>query len=139
MDTQELLPDPPDIYPLLSERIQSTFIDMIFIVALMFAFSSMLETYENAPDWIRIALFIGIWVIYEPVCTSLGCTLGNYIKSIRVRRHNDMGKRINIFQALVRYIIKVFLGWLSFVTINTNVEKRAIHDLVAGSLMIKLK
>ena len=64
-------------YPTLSDRVQSTFIDSILIIILMFVFAAVLERYENAPDWIRIALFFGIWGIYEPLCTSLGFTVGN--------------------------------------------------------------
>lgn len=124
-------------YPLLTERVQSTFIDTIFIIIMMFVFSTILDRYENVPDWLRIILFIGLWIIYEPVCTALGCTLGNYIKDIRVRKHNENTERINIFQALVRYVLKVALGWISFLTIHNNKERRAIHDLVAGSVMIK--
>lgn len=41
------------------------------------------------------------------------------------------------FQAIIRYIIKISLGWISFLTINSNYEKRAIHDFVAGSVVIK--
>ena len=107
-------------YPLLTERVQSTFIDTIFIIIMMFVFSTILDRYENVPDWLRIFLFIGLWLIYEPICTTLGCTLGNYIKNIRVRKHSDITKRINIFQALVRYILKVALGWISFLTIHNN-------------------
>ena len=125
-------------YPLLGDRIQSTFIDTLLIIVLMFVFASILDRYENVPDWIRIALFFGLFGIYEPVCTSLGCTLGNYIKKIRVRRYNDTSKRINIFQALIRYIFKILLGWISFLTIHSNAQRRAIHDLVAGSVMIKI-
>ena len=123
-------------YPSLSDRFQSTFIDLILIIMMMFVISSILEKYENTPDWIRIVLFVGIWGIYEPVCTSLGCTIGNYIKNIRVRKHNDTTRRINLFQALIRYVLKALLGWISFLTIHSNKERRAIHDLAAGSVMI---
>lgn len=124
-------------YPLLTERVQSTFIDTIFLIIMMFVFSSILDRYENVPDWVRIALFVGLWIFYEPVCTTIGFTLGNYIKNIRVRQHDETAKRINIFQALLRYILKVALGWISFLTIHNNKERRAIHDLAAGSVMIK--
>ena len=67
-------------YPLLGDRIQSSFIDMILIILMMFVFASILDRYENVPDWVRIILFIGLWAAYEPVSTSLGCTLGNYIQ-----------------------------------------------------------
>jgi len=124
-------------YPALSDRVQSTFIDVLFILILMFISASILDRYENAPDWIRIALFFGLWAVYEPLCTSLGATIGNLIKGIRVRRVNDVHKPINFFQAFIRYIIKAALGWLSFITIHSNADRRAIHDLAAGSVMIK--
>ncbi|GAO43567.1 RDD family protein [Flavihumibacter petaseus] len=99
--------------------------------------SILLERYENTPDWIRIALFFGLWAVYEPLCTSLGCTAGNYLKGIRVRDVNHPEKRINFLQAFIRYVIKLSLGWISFLTMYTNHQRRAIHDLVAGSVMIR--
>ena len=137
METTILEDETPSMYPLLADRVQSTFIDTILIIVLMFVFSSILEKYENAPDWIRIFLFVAIWAIYEPACTSMGCTLGNYIKNIRVRQHSNLTKRINFFQALIRYVLKFSLGWISFLTIHSNKERRALHDLAAGSVMIK--
>jgi uncharacterized RDD family membrane protein YckC len=125
-------------YPTLSDRFQSTFMDTILIVILMFVIASVLERYDNAPDWIRIALFFGIWGIYEPICTSLGFTVGNYLKGIRVRKAGDTKERLNIIQALFRYILKICLGWVSFLTIHFNPQRRAIHDLAAGSVMIRI-
>ena len=124
-------------YPLLSERIQSTFIDTIFIIILMFISASWLDKYEHAPDWIRIVLFFGIWAVYEPLCTTLGGTIGNRIKGIQVQKFGSPNKRINIFQALFRYLIKMSLGWLSFLTIHMNKERRAVHDLVVNSIMVR--
>ena len=125
-------------YPQLSDRIQSTFIDTILIIIMMFVFASILDKYENVPDWVRIAMFVGLFIVYEPFCMTIGATLGNYLKGIRVRKYSDTTKRINIFQAIIRYPIKVLLGWISFLTINSNPKRRAIHDLVSGSVMIKL-
>jgi uncharacterized RDD family membrane protein YckC len=125
------------VYPSLSDRVQSSFIDVVLIVILMFVASSVLDKYENAPDWIRIVLFFGLWAIYEPLCTTLGFTLGNYMKGIRVRRYTNESKRINFFAAFVRYCMKVLLGWISFITIHFNPEKRAIHDFAVGSVMVK--
>lgn len=125
-------------YPELKDRVQSTLIDTVLIIVLMFLFASILEKFDNVPDWIRIALFAALFITYEPVCMTLGCTLGNYLKGIRVRKEADTTKRINIFQALVRYPIKIFLGWISFLTIHSNPKRRSIHDLASGSVMIKL-
>ena len=128
----------PEKYPQLSDRVQSTFVDTILLIVLMFVFASVLDKFENVPDWVRILMFASLFIIYEPVCMVFGSTLGNYIKGIRVRKNNDSTKRINIFQAIVRYPVKVLLGWVSFLTIHSNPKRRAIHDLVSGSVMIKL-
>ena len=127
----------PTEYPTLSDRVQSTFIDSIFIVIMMFVFASVLEKFSDPEDWVRIAMFFGLWAVYEPLCTSLGYTIGNLAKGIRVRSSSNMANKINFFQAFIRYMLKMGLGWLSFLTIHTNNQKRAIHDLAVGSVMIK--
>jgi RDD family len=125
-------------YPQLTDRIQSTFIDTILIIILIYAFSNILDKFDNVPDWVRITIFAGLFIVYEPLCMSIGSTVGNYLKGIRVRKISDTTKRINIFQAIIRYPIKVLLGWVSFLTINSNLKRCAIHDLASGSVMIKL-
>lgn len=59
-------------YPELSERIQSTLIDTVLIIILIFAFARILDNYENVPDWVRIAMFVGLFMAYEPLCMTLG-------------------------------------------------------------------
>lgn len=124
-------------YPLLADRIQSTFIDAMFLVFMMFIISAVIDRYENVPDWVRIAAFVSLWVIYEPLATTLGFTIGNYIKGLRVRKISDTSKRINILQAFCRYTLKVALGWISFLTIHSNPQRQAIHDMAVGSVMVK--
>jgi uncharacterized RDD family membrane protein YckC len=136
--SEDLISIPPIKFPLLGDRVQSTFIDTMLIIISMFVISAVLDRFDNVPDWVRISLFVGIWLVYDPLCTALGCTLGNYVKGLRVRQHNDTTKKINIVLAVFRYIIKVSLGWISFLTINSNSEKRAIHDFIAGSVVIKI-
>jgi hypothetical protein len=48
-------------YPSLSDRFQSIIIDQVFIVILMFSGAAILDKFNDAPDWVRIALFFGIW------------------------------------------------------------------------------
>jgi uncharacterized RDD family membrane protein YckC len=124
-------------YPSLSDRVQSTFIDTLFILILMFITASILDRYQDPPDWIRIVLFFILWGVYEPLCTTMGFTFGNYIKSIRIRRVSNPNRKINLIQALFRYLLKISLGWISFITIHFNEQKRAIHDLAAGTVMIR--
>jgi len=123
-------------YPSLNTRLQSIFIDTMFVIIMMIVVSSILDKFSNVPDWLRIVLFVAIFIIYEPVCLTFGCTIGNYIKRIRVKKYADTNSRINFFQAMIRYSVKVCLGWLSFLTIHSNPSKRAIHDFASGSVMI---
>ncbi|RZM30317.1 MAG: RDD family protein [Pedobacter sp.] len=125
-------------YPVISDRVQSTFIDTVVVVILMFGVASLLDKFSSPPDWIRIVLFFALFGVYEPVCVAFGCTIGNYLKGIRVRDADDQSKRINILAAFLRYILKVLLGWISFLSVQLNPERRAIHDLAAGSVMIRV-
>ena len=128
-------------YPSLAKRIQSIFIDSLLIIVLMFLSGWILDKMNpeqnEGDEWIRIVLFIALWGVYEPLSMTLGCTLGNYLMKIRVRKHNNAGKKMNLLQAYARFIIKFFLGWLSFITISFNPERRAIHDFASGSIVVE--
>lgn len=126
------------VYPVLLKRVQSTFIDLLVIVGMMFLSAFLLDQLgEETPDEINIILFIVIWCLYEPACTSLGGTIGHLLTGIRVRDVQDTRRRLPFWKSFVRYVLKVNLGWLSFVTIHFNSRRRAIHDLGAGSVMIE--
>ncbi|WP_346318521.1 RDD family protein [Chitinophaga sp. YIM B06452] len=108
-------------YPVLLKRIQSTFADFLVIVLLMLMASKLLEALgEGAPAWINVVLFFVIWGVYEPFCTSYACTVGNLLAGIRVRDVTNPGKKIVIWRAYIRYVLKTCLGWLSFITIHSN-------------------
>ena len=75
---------------------QATFIDGLVVILLMFIFMNILDHYEQAPNWVRIAMFTGLF-IYEPLCMSVfGATPGNLIRRIRVRKASDPSRPINI-------------------------------------------
>lgn len=127
-------------YPDLKTRVQSMFIDGILLLLMMFAAAWVFDKIgiaEENEGWIKALVFVSIWAVYEPLSMTLGCTLGNYLMKIRVRDKGDPAKRINILQAYVRLIIKMLLGWLSFLTIHFNEERRAMHDLAANTIMIE--
>lgn len=111
-------------------------IDTIVIVLVMLLLANIFDWFGDIPDWVRIAAFAGL-LLYEPVCTTLGGTIGNRMKGIRVRKESDTKTRISFIHALIRYAVKIILGWVSFITIHSNRKKQAIHDQAAGSVMIK--
>ena len=127
-------------YPDLKTRVQSIFIDTILMVVLMFAAAWVLDkigTKEENAGWIKALIFIAIWGVYEPLSMVLGCTLGNYLMKIRVRKHDHPERKINLLQAYLRILFKMPLGWISFLTMNFNKERRAIHDFAAGTIVIE--
>lgn len=125
-------------YPLLKTRIQSTLIDSVVIIVMLAIVASIIDYFPETTETVRMLLFVLVFVLYEPICITYGCTLGNYISKIRVRSADDTSKRINLFQAIFRYPIKAVLGVISFFTINVNPRKRAIHDMLTGSVVIEL-
>ncbi|WP_281632121.1 RDD family protein [Flavobacterium luteolum] len=124
-------------YPFLLERIQSILIDSVLIIACMIIFSDVLSNFKDVPDWLRAVLLIALFM-YEPIATTFGGTIGNNIKSIRIRKKSDETKSINILQAIIRYSFKLLLGWLSFISIFSSSKKRAIHDIISGTVVIKI-
>lgn len=123
-------------YPTILERIKSTTIDTIIIIAFMYFASEILNSFENVPDYVRVILFAVI-LLYEPILTVLGATIGNEKMDIRVRSNSNHAKKINFFQAIIRFILKFSLGWLSFITFFFSDKRRTIHDYVSGSIMIR--
>jgi uncharacterized RDD family membrane protein YckC len=48
----------------------------------------------------------------------------------------DGTKNISILAATLRFIVKLLLGWLSFVLVLTTAKHQAVHDLLARSVVI---
>lgn len=137
------IPDTPEqaapvyIYPSLVTRYQAAFIDVLVIIILMFAAGYALDYFENPPDWIRIVLFFAIWGVYEPLFTAMGNTMGQYMMKVKVVQFNNRNKKPTVPEAYLRYVLKILLGWLSFLTISSNKDSRALHDLAAGTVVIQ--
>jgi len=125
-------------YAPIIDRIKSTTIDTLLLIACFYLLSDILNSMDNSSENLRIVLFICI-LLYEPIFVSLNGTFGNYRNSIRVRKNNDTTKKLNFFQSLLRYFLKISLGWISLIFILMNQKGRALHDIVSGSVMIKIE
>jgi uncharacterized RDD family membrane protein YckC len=127
------------ILPSLRTRYVSMIIDVLIIVLIALGATQLFEIIGIVPNWIRAATFIFVFLLYEPILVSVGCTVGQLLLNIRVRRFKDPTIKLLFPMALIRFLVKAFLGWLSFVTIIFNVNRQAIHDLASGSIMISCK
>ncbi|MBS1582217.1 MAG: RDD family protein [Bacteroidetes bacterium] len=125
-------------YPELGARYRSIVIDTMVLITFMFIAGYALDPFPDAPEGLRKGIFFFIWFGYEPLAmTFLGATLGNRVMRIRVRKAADESRRIDIAQAYLRYVVKLCLGWLSFLTMGSDTKLRAIHDKVSGSVMVR--
>jgi uncharacterized RDD family membrane protein YckC len=128
------------IYPGVFDRVKAIVADGIILLVFMFAASSVFSLFETVPDFIRVFAFVFIFLLYDPLFTSFtGGTIGHRLIGIRVRKEQDETSNITFLPAVLRYILKALLGWVSLLTISGNNKGRAIHDYVAGSVVVYAK
>ena len=129
-------------YPTFNSRVIAAVIDSIIFLSFVFSITYILTNLNIVPD-IDIAktlAFIIIFVLYDPIFTSVfGGTIGHLIIGIRVKREKNQQKNILFPLAIIRFIVKVFLGWLSVLTVSSNNKRKAIHDLIVGSIVVYKK
>lgn len=126
-----------NVYVGIFERVKAVVIDSIVFVFLLVAVTQLFSMFDNVPDTARMIAFVFIFILYDPLFTSfLGGTPGHHINGIRVKLESNQTRNIILPLAILRFIIKVSLGWLSLLTVSGNSQRKAIHDMVAGSVVI---
>jgi len=127
-------------YPGVLDRIKAIVTDGVFIIVFMFLVSYVFSLFESVPDNARIAAFIFIFLLYDPLFTSIfGGTIGHMFMGIRIKREADENKNILFPLAIPRYLVKAFLGWVSLLTVSGNSKRKAIHDYLVGSVVVYAK
>jgi uncharacterized RDD family membrane protein YckC len=126
--------------PPLIVRQKSAIIDAVTIILLMYLATTLLEMFNIYDGSVRIVLFVLI-LLYEPIMVWQYKTLGQAFMGIKVRkfeplRDTNTYQNIGFFSSIIRYIIKIILGIISFLTIHSDLYGRAIHDQAAGSVMV---
>lgn len=123
-------------YPFLVKRYKALLIDGALLFGVLIILMIITEDMDNRTPIMVTCLALAL-LVYEPFLTAYSKTVGQRVMGIAVRQFESPDKRINIVQAYIRIVVKGFLGWLSFITINFNDEHRAIHDFASDSVMIE--
>lgn len=124
--------------PSLLARIKALFIDFLILLIVFASASVIIDSVGGASDFVRGFILVFMIYLYDPLFTSLtGSTLGHKVMGLKVVRYDNPEKRISILRGFLRFMVKSLLGWLSFITISANAEKRALHDLAGGSILLK--
>ena len=110
------------------------------VYAILGAFTGLRFFSEDLDDWLALGIAILIGWLYEAVMTSTerGATFGKMAVGLRVV--DNQGNRLTFLHAAGRYLAKV----VSVLTFNIGFlmaaftdRKRALHDMVAGTLVVK--
>ncbi|MBQ4819088.1 RDD family protein [Aquimarina sp. MMG016] len=119
------------------DRVKAVIVDSIIIIIFMIIITDVFSSFEDVPNNARIIAFVFIFCLYDPLCTSIfGGTIGHMVNGIKVKRENNPEKNISFLPALFRYLVKSFLGWISLFTVMGNQKRQAIHDFLAGSVVV---
>ena len=122
-------------YPDIISRVKAVLIDALVLILLMYLATLLLAYFEDPKASVRIAVLVFIIVLYDPLFTSIwGGTIGHIINGLRVTRLTDPEKNILFPLAVLRFILKTALGWISLLSVTGDDKKRAIHDIAIGSL-----
>jgi len=125
-------------YGTLINRLKAILIDVLVLVGLCMIATAIFSRIGYVSDTIRMVVFIFIFLLYDPLLTSIfGATIGHLIIGLRIRRAKDITRKLIFPMALIRFIIKGTLGFISLMTISTTKKNRAIHDIVAGSVVLQ--
>jgi len=126
-------------YARLFDRVKAAFIDAIVLLGMMYAVTELFALFDNVPVFVRALAATFIFFLYDPIFTSFyGGTIGHSFCKLGVRKDEDLDANISFASAIIRFILKFFLGWISLLTITGNDKKKAIHDFAVKSVVIEL-
>jgi uncharacterized RDD family membrane protein YckC len=124
-------------FPTLVTRIKALFIDVVVMLIIFTATTLFIDSFGDIPSFVKGFILIFMFFLYDPLFTALtGSTLGHKVMKLKVGKYNEPKKNISLPQAFLRFLIKGIFGWISFLTVTGNKQKRAIHDLASGSIML---
>jgi len=124
-------------YPGLLDRVKALFIDSIVVILAVTTITDIFSYFDTIPVYSRVIAFVCIFILYDPLLISLfGATVGHKMSRISVKREQNDTRNLSFINALIRFVVKFFLGWISFLTVTGNNKRRAIHDFAASSVVL---
>jgi len=124
-------------FPGVLDRVKAIVTDSIVITLFIIIITYTFSFFDNVPDNAKIAAFVFVFILYDPIFTSIfGGTIGHMLIGIRVKRESDETRNILFPLAILRFIEKASLGWISLLTVSGNKKGKAIHDYLVGSVVV---
>ena len=126
----------PNKYPILIRRYLAAVLDISIALSCAILLVKLLVLSGVDRDDLYFLVFYLPFLLYEPLLTSKAATVGQLIFRFRVRKIDEKTK-IDISHAYARLLIKLLLGWISLLTVPWREDRRAIHDLAVGSIVVE--
>jgi uncharacterized RDD family membrane protein YckC len=120
-------------YPSLLRRYLATLIDLVAMLFLLYLFAH--SPLYNEKAGVAVMWPMWLFVLYEPVCNRYFTTLGQLLMRFRVRTIRDQ-RRVPLWRGVVRVLTKYLLGALSFIRMPVQKQKRALHDIISGTIAL---
>ncbi|MEO6146868.1 MAG: RDD family protein [Sulfuriferula sp.] len=123
-------------YSRLIKRVRAILIDSILLPIVVFGTLIIGGALDVAAQYGKAMLILIPILVLEPGLVAFtGGTVGHHMLGIRVVKRDGSGN-INIFAATIRFVVKLVFGWLSFIFVLTTTKHQAVHDLLAGSIVV---
>jgi uncharacterized RDD family membrane protein YckC len=123
-------------YPRFIRRVRAILVDSILLpVAVIGSLIAGDAMGVSSAVGKALLLLMPILILEPGLVAFTGGTVGHHLLNIRVTKTGGMGN-LNIFAATVRFLVKTVLGWLSLIFVLTTDKHQAVHDLIAGSVVI---
>lgn len=123
-------------YPRLIKRVRAVLIDSVLLPVVVFGALIIGDALGvPGPYGKAMLILVPIFILEPGLVAFSGGTIGHHMLGIRVTKRDGLGN-INIFAATIRFIVKLVLGWLSFIFVLTTTKHQAVHDLLAGSIVV---
>ena len=127
-------------YPGLSERVKAVLIDTTITLTTFIIVANVLGVFDTVSPVLKASLFFLIFGLYDPLLIAFTKgTLGHKAMGLVVVSESDHEKAIPLPLAFFRFLIKGFLGWISFLGIIASDRKRAMHDAMTASIVLYKK
>lgn len=123
-------------FPTLVVRIKALFIDTL-VLLMVITLATLIDVAAEVATYLKGSIAIAVFVFYDPFFTCFtGGTIGHKFMRVRVKKANNTTLNISLINALLRFATKASLGWISLLTITSTPKKRAIHDIISGSVLV---
>jgi uncharacterized RDD family membrane protein YckC len=124
--------------PSLVLRVMAIFFDLVIMLIVFSLASVLIDMVNDVPVFIKGSLAVTMFILYDPLLTAFsGGTLGHKIMGLTVKQFDSPHQNISVVSAFLRFAVKGTLGWLSFLTVTSSKNKRAIHDTLSGSIVLR--